>query len=550
VAPPRDRFPTLSDALKGKAWTQAPLTFAPDGSTRNETKLLHALTRALAELAKSGDPEAALRETFKDAMDGLGAAKGVLVQVREETPPEIEVLCAVGLSQEEEASCRSLQSCPGISPTVIRNAIEQRDTTLIQDSSGMGPEGTLSLRVRPFSVMCAPVSDSLTDSVAAVLYFQNEARSPFTTEDLGFLAGYAGALGQMLTLHLSRQRRIQVLEAEWRRGQDLGPEMVGESEAMKGLMAQLNELLLSTGRPDAPVILVCGETGTGKELVARYLHHYSPKRSRGPFHAFNCASLRGDLVEIRLFGHKKGSFTGAIGESMGLFCAANTGTLFLDEIGEMPLECQAMLLRVIETRRVQRVGEETKETPVDVQIILATNRDLRAAVAKGTFREDLYYRIKGLRVDLMPLRDPTRIADLRTLIAFHLAKQERALNKKTQGLTRAAFRSLLQYAWPGNVRELNNVCMCLVTHVPAGAWIDVADVERLCPEIFTGPKNRSPEVVLQDPMATYAELLEAFRKQVVRDRIAQCGGGAAAAKSLGLAESTVYRYLSDDPHKK
>src|SRR5262249_41150069 len=158
-------------------------------------------------------------------------------------------------------------------------------------------------------------------------------------------------------------------------------------------------LLPSTCRADAPPILVTGESGTGKELVAQYLHHCSPKRDRGPFQAFNCAGLYGDLGESRLFGHARGAFTRAVTDALGLFRAANNGVLLLDEIGELPLDAQALLLRVLETRAVQPLGE-TKTFPVDVQVIAATNRKLEEEIAAKHFREDLYYRLSGLQIEL------------------------------------------------------------------------------------------------------------------------------------------------------
>jgi transcriptional regulator with PAS, ATPase and Fis domain len=290
---------------------------------------------------------------------------------------------------------------------------------------------------------------------------------------------------------------------------------------------------------------VTGESGTGKELVARYLHHYSTKRSRGPFKDFNCAGLRGDLAESKLFGHAKGAFTGAIADAPGLFRSANNGVLLLDEVGELPPEGQALLLRVLETRTCQPVGE-TKAFPVDVQVVLATNRKLDQEVAAGRFRQDLYYRVKGFQVELTPLRDARRLADIRPLLSHHLAKQERALNKKTAGLTRDARHVLLHFSWPGNVRELASVCSVLVTHVSPGAPIDVEDIRRWCPDVLSGPRNPNPEAYLESEDATYGEAIRAFRKRLILDRLDRHGGSAVeAAASLEISAPTLYRYLAD-----
>jgi transcriptional regulator with GAF, ATPase, and Fis domain len=526
--------------------SQRSLAFGTNQRGRDETALLHALTDALAVLVRSGAQESALRESFVHAMKGLGAEKGVLVQVRQQHPLDVEVLYSTGLNPENEAAFRDLRSSPGMSPSLIRRAIDEGEARLIENSSVLGLDATASLRGRPYSVLCAPVADSLTGGVIAVLYFQNEVRRAFETEDLEWLTAYATALGQALTLHVSGQRRLQELETEWRRVQDAGgPEIIGESEATRQLGETLNSLLPSTTRTDAPAILITGESGTGKELVARYLHHYSPRRSRGPFQAFNCAGLRGDLAESKLFGHVKGSFTGAINDTPGLFRAANNGVLLLDEVGELPLDSQALLLRVLETRTVPPVGD-TKTFPVDVQVVLATNRSLEEEVAAKRFREDLYYRVNGLQVELVPLRDPRRIADIRPLLGHYLAKHERALKKKTLGLTRDALRVLLQFSWPGNVRQLSNVCSRLVTPAAPGAWLDLESIHRHCPDVLSGPRNPHPEAYLESEDATYSEAIRAFRKKLILDRLRRHGGSAVeAAASLSISGPTLYRYWQD-----
>jgi transcriptional regulator with PAS, ATPase and Fis domain len=251
------------------------------------------------------------------------------------------------------------------------------------------------------------------------------------------------------------------------------------------------------------------------------------------------------LAEAKLFGHVRGAFTGAIADAAGLFRAANNGVLLLDEVGELPLDGQALLLRVLETRTVQPVGE-TKGFAVDVQIILATNRKLEEEVAAKRFREDLYYRVSGLQVELVPLRDPRRFPDIRPLLGYYLAKHERELKKKTMGLTRDALRALLQFSWPGNVRQLSNVCLALVTHAPPGAWIELADIRHLQPGVLSGPRNPNPEAYLENEDATYSEALRAFRKRLIFDRLRRHGNSAVeAAASLKISGPTFYRYWSD-----
>jgi len=180
-----------------------------------------------------------------------------------------------------------------------------------------------------------------------------------------------------------------------------------------------------------------------------------------------------------------------------------------------------------------------------VQIVVATNRDLEKEVAAGRFREDLYYRISGLRVSLKPLRHPARLGDIRPLLSFYLSRHERRLQKKTLGLTAPALRQLVQYSWPGNVRQLANTCASLVTHVPAGEWIDVPHLREYHPEILDGPRNVNHEAYLEDDTASYGEAIRSFRKSLVMDRLRRLGGAPQAAASLGISEATFYRYWQD-----
>ncbi len=542
---PRERVSPPYVGPQGRVFSpRRALAFDTSQGGRDEAALLRALTKALSVLVRGAAREPALQESFVDAIAGLGAEKGVLMQVRQHHPLDVEILYARGVDSEDEAGFRALRSWPGVPPTIVRQVIEDGEARLFEGPS-FTELGATSSREGPSSVLCAPVGDSLTGGVVAVLYFQNEAKRPFETEDLEWLTTYAATLGQTLPWDTSGQRTLQKFAPGWRRiPDDGGPEIIGDSEATRQLGETLNSLLPSTTRADAPAILVTGGSGTGKELVARYLHHYSPKRSRGQFQAFNCAGLRGELAESKLFGHVKGAFTGAIADAPGLFRAANNGVLLLDEVGELPAEGQAILLRVLETRTVQPVGN-TKSFPVDVQLILATNRSVEEEVAAKRFREDLYYRVSGLQVELVPLRDPRRRADIQPLLAHFLARHERALKKKTRGLTRAALRALLRFSWPGNVRQLSNVCSCLVTHTRPGAWIDIADIRRLRPDVLSGPKNPNPEAHLKSGDPTYGEALRAFRRKLLLDRRRQHGGTVEAAASLNISESTFFRYLMD-----
>ncbi len=230
--------------------------------------------------------------------------------------------------------------------------------------------------------------------------------------------------------------------------------ILGESKPVKELLAMIAKVAAAKTN-----ILVIGESGTGKELVARMIHDSGPLKLK-PFVPVNCGAIPETLIESEMFGHRKGSFTGAVAEKDGLFQAANGGTLFLDEVGELPLSMQVKLLRAIQERCFRKVGG-TEDVRVDVRIIAATNRDLEAGVAKGTFREDLYYRLNVIQIKTPPLRD--RKGDVRLLAESFLRKFSERFKKELHAFEPDAMAALERYPWPGNVRELENVVERAVT---------------------------------------------------------------------------------------
>lgn len=218
-----------------------------------------------------------------------------------------------------------------------------------------------------------------------------------------------------------------------------------------GEMESVKKMILKVARSNSTV-LVRGESGTGKELIARAIHNQSPREAE-MFQAVNCAAINENLLESELFGHERGSFTGAHAEKKGLFEVADRGTLFLDEIGELDVSMQAKLLRALQEREIRRVGG-TRAIKIDVRVVAATNRDLRAMVSDGRFRDDLYYRINVLSIDVPALRD--RREDIPVLIDFFLKKHTRNTSRLVRGLTPEARKVILNYAWPGNVRQLES----------------------------------------------------------------------------------------------
>ncbi|NJD91267.1 MAG: sigma-54-dependent Fis family transcriptional regulator [Geobacter sp.] len=226
------------------------------------------------------------------------------------------------------------------------------------------------------------------------------------------------------------------------------PNIIGEHPKVREVFRIISKIA-----PTSSTVLIYGESGTGKELVARAIHDRS-QRSDKPFFAINCAAIPEALIESELFGHEKGSFTGANNREIGIFEAADGGTVFLDEIGEMNVSLQAKLLRAIQEKEIRRVGGKIN-IPVDVRIIAATNKDLEAEIIKGQFREDLFYRLNVIRITLPALRE--RGSDIATLAEFFVRKYSAGLGTPVQGITKAALKLLLNYSWPGNVRQLESI---------------------------------------------------------------------------------------------
>ncbi len=309
-------------------------------------------------------------------------------------------------------------------------------------------------------------------------------------------------------------------------------EALGERHRVEGIVGESGRMqeVLSLVRRVAPsdaTVLIRGESGTGKELIARAIHHASP-RAAGPLVAVNCAALPESLLESELFGHEKGAFTGAQSARQGRFEAAHGGSLFLDEIGDLPLHLQVKLLRVLQERRVERVGSN-RPIPVDVRLLAATHRDLEAMVREGRFRDDLYYRVNVVTITLPPLRE--RREDIPLLLERFLERFARANGKAIRGLTREAREALLRYDYPGNVRELENIVERAVV-LTRDEVIGLADLPLGVKESEkAGPEAR-----------TLPAAVEGLERQMIREALARAGGvQTRAAELLGISER-VLRY--------
>ena len=294
-------------------------------------------------------------------------------------------------------------------------------------------------------------------------------------------------------------------------------------------------------------VLILGESGTGKELIARAIHDCGPRRPR-PFIAVNCATLGKDLLENELFGHERGAFTGANEQKKGLFELAHGGTLFLDEIGEMDVATQAKLLRVLERSEFRRVGG-TDKVKVDINLVAATNRDLHAAIAAGRFREDLYYRLKVVALQVPPLRE--RREDIPALVETFIGDFNRRYGAKVRGIAPEAMRSLIDHDWPGNVRELKNV-------VESAAMLSDEDV--LQKDLFDDaldsnarhvstwsaparPGSSRPPQSDDELRVSLPARLDDVERQLIVKTLRGAGSRKAAAKALGIGLRTLYTKL-------
>jgi formate hydrogenlyase transcriptional activator len=324
--------------------------------------------------------------------------------------------------------------------------------------------------------------------------------------------------------------RLRETVAEVARPEDI----VGQSTAMN----RVYDAIETVGPTDATV-LITGESGTGKELVARAIHHASPRRFH-PLVVIHCGALTETLLESELFGHEKGAFTGAIAQRIGRFEVANGGTIFLDEIGEIPLELQTKLLRVLQEREFERLGS-SRTLRTDARLIAATNRDLEAMVSQHKFRSDLFFRLNVFPVHVPPLRE--RQGDI-PLLVRHFAQQfSRRMNKVIDTIPSAALDALCRYPWPGNIRELQNVIerAVIISKGPA-LGVDITDLK--LPK--TGSGEQKPVSPKSQNNALHGVLEETERRYIL-DALNQCNwvvaGPNGAAALLGMKRSTLQKRM-------
>jgi transcriptional regulator with GAF, ATPase, and Fis domain len=452
------------------------------------------------------------------ARDPAGLAREALEKVSAAIPAGRAALVLSDGGDPEPLAVRPRSFLP--SRSLADRALRERTAILYTTGSGDASASVAGIR----AAACVPLFDG--GAPLGVLYV--DTRKP--GEELGEdHLQWLSAAGALISPALAVLRRLERAEAESLRLQEsvLGRGLVGESPALRRAAE-----ILARAAPTASTVLILGESGTGKEMAARALHAASPRAGK-PFVAINCASLSENLLESELFGHEQGAFTGAMSRKTGKLEVAHGGTLFLDEVGELPQPLQAKLLRVLQERTFERVGS-TRPIAVDIRLVAATNRDLKKAVAEGTFRDDLFYRLNVISLTMPALRECRE--DISLLASHFAALHGRTVRGRPAGIAPAARELLVRHDWPGNVRELSNA-------------IERAVVLGLEDEIL--PEDL-PETLLEGaPFAgagtdfDYHSSLNEAKRRIIRDALDAHGGNVTrAAERLDLHPNHLHRLIT------
>ncbi len=464
-----------------------------------------------------------LLDALMDAVVEItNADKGFLVLLEGET---VDVKVARNVNKENIADAVSQ-----LSDSIIAKVIRTRKPVIVSDAlrddEFAAAKSVMQLKVS--SVICVPLLDR--GRLLGLIYVGNDSiRDLFQHDTLRVLSIFASQASLIVAnalllneLKVDNKRLNDRLE-QYRFG-----EIVGTSPPMQAVFRKVEKI---SGTDIS--VMITGETGTGKELIAREIHNRSP-RAQKPFVTINCGAIPENLLESELFGHVKGAFTGAVANKLGKFQAADGGTLFLDEIGEMPIELQVKLLRAIQEKVVYRVGDTRPET-VDIRILAATNRELEKEIAAGRFREDLYYRLNVVNVELPPLR--VRGDDVLVIARYLISRYSREYDAKVKGLSPNAAVGIRKHSWPGNIRELENRIKKAIV---------------LCESSVIGPDDLGLTGDVLPQILTLAEAKDKFQRDYINEILSLNNGNRTkTARDLGVDPRTVFRHLekeSDDPN--
>ncbi|MBL9039179.1 MAG: sigma 54-interacting transcriptional regulator [Archangium sp.] len=493
----------------------------PDASTQEqpgipgrELAALRRLTVLSERLLTSYDIDTILELLMDECIDVTRADKGFLILMESN---QLRVKVARNLQREtiEDAVER-------VSDSIVAKVVKSGKPLIISDALD-DPEFNASesvVNLKLLSLMCAPLVHK--GELFGLIYLGNDRLvNRFDKKALDTLTIFAAQASLLLqNALLVNELKLENTELKNRLEEHTYGDIIGASASMRDVYKRIDKIA-----PTDISVLVIGETGTGKELIAREIHRHSP-RVKGPFISINCGAIPENLLESELFGHVKGAFTGAVATKLGRFQAAIGGTLFLDEIGEMPIQLQVKLLRALQEKVVYKVGDNRPE-PVDIRVVAATNKNLEEEVKRNAFREDLYFRINVVTLKLPPLRE--RGEDIAVLAKFFLTRYGREFNSKGKGFTPASVVAMKKYNWPGNIRELENRIKKATV---------LADKPLLGPEdLDLRPENLPPILPL-------ALAKEEFQKRYINEVLERNGGNRTkTAKDLGVDPRTVFRHL-------
>ena len=533
-------FSIFAEALKRATFEEIEAGVATTSLGAQEVAGVRKLHAFSEKLMKSHNLDQLLETLLDDVIEVTNAQKGFVLLLDQELGlgrhrPEP----AEGEHAESEPRRWVVRACRNVSKTAIADESGGISDSIVQQVVAAGKPLIVSdaladttfgksesvIAMQLSSVLCAPLMAQ--GEVIGVLYVGNDKvkelfRRP-QLDLLGIFAAQASLILQNAMLLAALREDKAKLENELQ-DKRFG-EIVGACESMREVFRKV-EKVASTDIS----VLITGETGTGKELVAHEIHRRSP-RVRGPFVTINCGAIPENLIESELFGHVKGAFTGAVMNRPGKFHLANAGSLFLDEIGELPLNLQVKLLRALQERVVMRVGSSKPER-VAIRVIAATNRNLEDMVREGRFREDLYYRLNVVNLWLPPIRD--RGDDVLIIAKMFLSKYAEELTSPVKGFSPAAIAAVKRYSWPGNVRQLQNrIKKALV----------------LCERTLLGPEDLDLGPAEEMGIMPLEKAKEDFQRRYVLEVLARNNGNRTqTARDLGVDPRTIFRYLEKEPN--
>lgn len=493
---------------------------------RRENDTLRRLLKITLEIS-SLELQDTLDSILTHMMDITQASRGFLFL--KDMSDELKIVVTRPIS--EATSDHGASFSQSVIDEVTRSSRSVMIEDISEDSTRRERESIAGLGLT--AVLCVPLK--IQSKVQGVFYLHtDQSRHHFSRQEIELfeaLAAQAAICIENSRLYQGMRQENRLLKKEIL---EMKPfqEIIGQSRAMQGVFRTM-----SCALDNDMTVLIHGETGTGKELVARAIHGNSPRKSR-PFVAINCAAMPENLLESELFGHKRGAFTGASDNKIGLFEAATGGTLFLDEIGDTSPAFQVRMLRVLETSTVRRVGE-TDDRKVDVRVIAASNRDLLIETKKGKFREDLYYRLAVLPITVPPLRE--RREDIPVLANHFISELNQTLKRRVHRISPDLLEWLIQRNWEGNVRELRNFIQRMMAFARSEELTMYDLPSENVPILTRSIPGKSTEERPIISLESYEQELTTMEKDYIDYVIRQCGGNKAeAARQLGLKKTTLY----------